>query len=158
MADGGDDGELAGGDGAGQGLVVEGGEVFEGAAASCDDDEVNSVGMCVEPGDAVDDRLRAVCALHEGGIDEEIQAGVATADDGNDVADDGSGGRGDDADAVREGRQGALAVGVEEAFVGEAALELLEGELEGACASGLHGLGDELELTSGLVDGDAASD
>jgi hypothetical protein len=42
VADGGDDGELAGGDGAGEGLVVEGGEVFERAPATGDEDEVGS--------------------------------------------------------------------------------------------------------------------
>jgi hypothetical protein len=61
-------------------------------------------------------------ALHDGGVDEEVEASVAAADDGDDVADDCSGGRGDDADAVREGRQGAFAVGVEEALVCEAFL------------------------------------
>ena len=41
VADGGDDGELGGGDGAGEGLVVEAGEVFDGAAAAGDEDEVD---------------------------------------------------------------------------------------------------------------------
>ena len=41
VADGGDDGELGGGDGAGEGLVVEAGEVFEGASAAGDEDEVD---------------------------------------------------------------------------------------------------------------------
>jgi hypothetical protein len=48
--------------------------------------------------------------------------------------------------------------GVEEAFCEQAGFELLEGELEGAGAARLHGLGDELELAAGLVDGDAATD
>jgi hypothetical protein len=83
---------------------------------------------------------------------------VATADDGDDVADDGSGGGGDDADATREGGQGALAGGIEEAFGEEAGLELLEGKLERAGTTWLHVVGDELELTARLVDGDATAD
>jgi hypothetical protein len=83
---------------------------------------------------------------------------MAAADDGDDVADDGTGGGGDDADATREGGQGALASGIEEAFGVKTGLELLEGKLERASATWLHGVGDELELTSGFVDGDATAD
>jgi hypothetical protein len=99
----------------GRGLVVEAGEVFDGAAAAGDEDEVDFSGW-VEPADAGGDGAGARWALHGGGVDEEVEAGVAAADDGDDVADDGAGGRGDDADAVREGGQRALAGGVEEAF------------------------------------------
>ena len=104
------------------------------------------------------DGARGLRALHDGGVDEQVERGVAAADDGDDVADDGAGGRGNDADAAGEGRQGALAGGVEEAFGEQAGLELLEGELEGAGAARLEGFGDELELAAGLVDGDAAAD
>src|SRR2546430_1871860 len=41
VPDGGDDGKLGGGDDAGQGLVVEAGEVFHGTSAACDDDDVD---------------------------------------------------------------------------------------------------------------------
>ncbi len=158
MADGGDDGEGGGGDGTGEGLVVEGGEVFHGAAAAGDEDEVGFIGVGVKPVDTGGYGLRAGGALHGGGIDEEVEAGVAAADDGDDVADDGAGGRGDDADAVGEGWEGALAVGVEEAFGEEAGFELFEGELEGSGTAGFEGFGDELELAAGLVDRDAATD
>ena len=83
---------------------------------------------------------------------------MAAGDDVEEVANDGAGGRGDDADGAGKGGQGALAVGVEEAFGFEALLELLEGELQRACADGLHGFGDELHLAALLVDADAAAD
>ena len=124
VADGGDDGQLGGGDGAGEGLVVEAGEIFDGAAAAGDDDEVDlSIGR-----GALNQRMPAATepaqfgALHGGGVDEQVEAGVAAADDVDDVADDGAGGRGDDADAAREGGQRALAGGVEEAFGEQARL------------------------------------
>ena len=43
-------------------------------------------------------------------------------------------------------------------FREEVGFELFEGELDGAGAARLHGLGDELELAARLVDGDAAPD
>jgi hypothetical protein len=76
----------------------------------------------------------------------------------DDVAEGGSAGAGDDADAVGEGREWAFAGLIEEAFGGETALELLEGELECAFSARAHGLCDELEGATGLVDGDAAAE
>ena len=83
---------------------------------------------------------------------------MAAGDDVEEVADDGAGGRGDDADGAGKGGQRALAGGVEEAFGVEALLELFEGELERAGADGFHGFGDELHLAALLVDADAAAD
>ena len=117
-----------------------------------------SDGIGVEVADSGGDGGAAGCALHGGRIDEQVEAGVAAADDVDDVADDGAGGRGDDADALREGGEWALAGGVEEAFGEEAGLELLEGELERAGSARLQRFGDELELAAALVDGDAAAD
>lgn len=50
-----------------------------------------------------------------------------------------------------------LALGVEEALLLEAALDLLKGELEGPGAHGLKLLGDELDLAALLVNGDASA-
>ncbi len=162
VADGGDDGELRGGDGAGEGLVVEAGEVFEGASAAGDEDEVDVV---MPGGWRLNQRMPAATlagqlrALHDGGVDEEVEAGVAAADDGDDVADDGAGGRGDDADAAREGGRGRLRAAVEEAFGEEAvALSCSKASWRAPAPRGSQGFGDELELAAGLVDGDAAAD
>jgi len=96
--------------------------------------------------------------LHGNWKEQYVEAGVAASDDVEEVADDCAGGRGDDASGVREGRQRTFAFGVEEAFSLEAFFELLEGELERACADGLHGFCDELHLSPLLVDADAAAD
>ena len=115
------------------------------------------MGHAVEVADAGGDAGRALLALHDGGVDEEVEAGVAAADDVDDVADGGAVGRSDDADALREGGE-RCAQTVEEAFGAEAVAELLEGELEGSGAARTHGFGDELELAAGFVYGDAAAD
>ncbi|MCU1318967.1 MAG: hypothetical protein JWP98_485, partial [Edaphobacter sp.] len=129
-----------------------------GAASSGKDDDVYERGIPVEPADACGDGAGGGGALHGRGVDEKVQVGVTTADYGDDVADDGARGRGDDAEAFGEGGEWALAGGIEEAFGEEAGLELLEGQLEGTGSAWLHGFGDELELAAALVDGDAATD
>jgi membrane protein CcdC involved in cytochrome C biogenesis len=157
VADGGDYGERGCGDGSGEGLIVKAGQVFDGAAAAGEDDEVDGAGIAIEPANAGDYRGSAAGALHGRGIDEEMQVGVAAADYFDDIVEDGAGGGGDDTDGLREGRERAFAGGVEEAFGEEAGLELLEGELVCACAARLQRVGDELELAARLVDGDTAA-
>ncbi len=82
---------------------------------------------------------------------------MAAGDDVEEVANDGPGARGDDADGFWEGGERALAFGVEEAFGFEAFLELFEGELERSGADRLHGFGDELHLSALLIDADATA-
>ena len=81
-------------DSAGEGLVVEAGEVFDGSAAASEDDEIDQFGMGVEVANAAGDGAGAVCALHQGREDEDVQAGVATSNYVHDVADNCPGGRG----------------------------------------------------------------
>jgi hypothetical protein len=83
---------------------------------------------------------------------------VAATNHGDDVADDGSGGRSNDADGAREGWQEAFACGIEEAFGEEACLELFEGQLDPSRSARLHGVSDELELAARFVDRYAAPD
>ena len=161
VADGGDHGNLGGGDGAGDALGVKGGQVFKRAPAAGDDDDVDqslAVGAGgVEAGDGGFDFSGGGVALHAGGADEDVEAGVAAAGDLEEVANDGAGGRGDDADGARKCGQRALAQGVEEAFGLEALLELLKGELERAGADRLQGFGDKLHLAALVVNADAAA-
>jgi hypothetical protein len=82
---------------------------------------------------------------------------VAAGDDVEEVANDGAGGRGDDAHGAGKCGQRLLAFGVEQAFGLEALFELLEGQLQGAGADGLHGFGHQLHLAALLVDADAAA-
>jgi len=162
MADGGNDGEGGCGDGASDALGVEGGEVFKRSAAAGEDDDVDvedagDAGR-VEQGDRRFNFGRSLVALHGDGEEEDVEAGMAAGDDVEEVANDRAGGRGDDGDGAWERGEGALAIGVEEAFVFESLLELFEGELERAGADGLHGFSDELHLSALLVDADAAAD
>ena len=83
---------------------------------------------------------------------------MAAADDVEEVADDGAGGRSDDADGARKHGQRLFAVGVEEAFGFEPLLELLKGKLQRARADRFHGFGDQLQLAALLVNADAAAD
>ena len=117
VADAGDDGDGAGGDGAGYDLGVEAVEVFPGASAAGYEDYVGVLGVGGEPADAGGYFGGAVGALDGGGVDEEIDGGVAAAADLDDVAEGGALQAGDDSDAVGEGWEGALVV--EEAFSAE---------------------------------------
>src|SRR5262249_32167478 len=60
--------------------------------------------------------------------------------------------RGDDADLARERRQRALARGVEQSFVLQPLLQLVEGELQGAEPMRLEMLAHQLVLALRLVD------
>jgi len=156
VADAGDDGEGAGGDGAGDDLGVEAVEVFPGAAATGYEDHVGVLGVVVEPADASGDLGGAVRALNGGGIDEEIDRGMAAAADLDDVAKSGALQAGNDSDAV--GERGKWALPIEEAFAAETLFEFLGSREESAKPCLLHGFGDELELAAGFVDGERAGD
>ncbi len=123
VADAGDDRDGTGGDGAGDDLGVEAVEVFPGAAAAGYEDYVGVVGVGGEPADAGGYFGGAVGALDGGGIDEEVDGGVAAATDLDDVAEGGALQAGDDSNAVREGWERALVV--EKTFAAEAFFELL---------------------------------
>ncbi len=81
--------------------------------------------MLAEPANAGGDFGGAVGALHGCGVDEEIDGGVSTTTDLDDVAEGRASQAGDDSDAVGEGREGALVV--EEAFAAELVFEGLGG-------------------------------
>ena len=161
VADGGDHGNLGGGDGAGDALGVEGGQVFKRAAAAGDDDDVDqslAVGAGgVEAGDGGFDFSGGGVALHAGGADRTLRPAWRrptiwrksrmTAPVGEVTMPTVRGNAG----------SGRLRSGVEEAFGLEALLELLEGELERAGADRLQGFGDKLHLAALLVDADAAA-
>ncbi len=124
MADAGDHGNGAGGDGAGEGFVVEAVKIFPASAAASDEDDVGAIGVCAEPTDAGGDLASGVGALHGGGVDQQVYRGVAAATDLYDVTERRSLQACNDADAAREGRQRA-GVG-EDAFAAQAVFEGLD--------------------------------
>ena len=83
--------------------------------------------------------------------------GEAAAEHVQDVADHSTGGRRHHADALRQARQRALALGVEEPFLGEFLLELFERQLQRAGALRLDGFDDQLIFAARFVDVDAAA-
>ena len=117
MPDGRDHGDAAGEDRARHGLLVEGPEILERAAAARDDDDVD-VGDGGEAPQRRRDRERRALALHGRGREEDRHRAAAVRD-AHDVADDGARGRRHDAQAARQERQRALAGRVEEALGGE---------------------------------------
>lgn len=154
VADGADDGGLAGGDGAGHGLFVEAPEVFEGAAAPGQDERVEALG--IRQGQGADDLRGGLAALHGGGHQGQADLGRTAAEHADDVADHRAGGGGDDAYALRMGRQRALALGGEQALAGELLLERFEGQAQGAVTGGLHGVGDHLVVATAFEQRDLA--
>ena len=156
VADGGDDGEWRGGDGSGNALGIEGGQIFQRSTAAGEDNDVDEVGGR-ERGDGGFDFSGGLIALNGDRDEQHIEAGVAAGDDGKEVSNDGAGGRGYDANSAWEGGQRALAIGVEEALGLEFFLELLEGKLERARADGFHGFRDKLHLAALLINADAAA-
>ena len=91
MADTGNYGDAAGEDGAGDLLGVETPEVFQGAAPSGDDDDVDDT-LIVERTDGLGDLFGGEVALNGGGGQAQLGQGVATHDDILDVLPDRSAG------------------------------------------------------------------
>src|ERR1051325_1648658 len=151
VPDAGDGRNRARGDRSGHDLLVERPEVLERASAAADQHDVVQVPvrqMAQRRGDLA----RRVRALHAHRVDLQMQPFEAAADDVENVADGRALRAGDDGDARRQHRDGLLALGIEEPLLGQAALQLLEGELERAQPGGLGGDGIELELALLLVD------
>ena len=135
MADAGDNRNRAGRHGPSDAFLVEGPEVFQRAAAARQDEHVGQL-LAVEIFDGVDDFGGRAFALHAHGVQDQMKIGEAPAQDANDVAYGSSGRRSDEADAARQHGQRHFARGIEQAFFLEAALQLLEGQLQGARPTG----------------------
>ena len=151
VPDAGDDRHRRGGDGAGDGLLVERPQILERAAAARDDHDVDA-GMPRHVADGAGDLVAGALALDAARADQQPQAGVAVGDDAHDVAHRRALERGHDADGPRQQRQRTLARRGEQAFGLEPALQLLEGELERAEPARLEVLTDDLHLAARLVD------
>ena len=85
-------------------------------------------------------------------IDADVQEslGRAAAEHADDVANHCPGGGGDDADALRVGRQRLLALGAEQPFGAEFFLECFEGQAQGAITGRLDGIEDQLVVATPL--------
>ncbi len=132
-------------------LFVERPQILDRSAAAPDDDDVH-------PRHAPDlaqrarDFRRGVLALHAGRADDEVRVRIAPPEHLDDVADRGAVERRDNADLARQRRQRPLARRIEQPFVLQALLQLIEGQLPRAQPVRLQVLADELILAFGLVD------
>src|SRR6185503_11460108 len=115
-------------DRADQRFVVERGEILARAATTRDDHNVQ-LAQLREPVQRADERLDRADALHLRGREDELDAWIATRDDGLHIAPGRTDRARDDADAPRSRRERALALLCEEALGGEPSLERLETEV-----------------------------
>ena len=95
---------------------VERRKVLGGAAAARDDDRID-IHRTIEMKNAGSDFARRLLALHGGGIEQHIQAGVPPLGDVKKIVNDRTGERCDDTDTARKRRKSALARGVEQSFL-----------------------------------------
>jgi hypothetical protein len=77
---------------------------------------------------------------------------MSATDYGDNVPNHRASGRSDDTDALWESWQWALSICVKESFTKQARFELFKSKLKSAGSAQLHCLGNELKLTSALID------
>ncbi len=107
--------------------------------------------------DCAGNLLGRAVALHSRRPDDHVQIRKSIQQHTQDIAQARAAERGYDPDRARQKRQLAFACGIEEAFVAEAFLQLLESHLERARAARFHLFGIELQRAARLVDIDAAA-
>lgn len=156
VADGGDHRHGAGGDCARDGLLVEGPQILERAAATRQNYDLRPLAAS-KIFERAADRFDRSLALHQRGIQAKMQTRETPLQNLKHVADDGSSGRCNEADPAGQFRERAFAGGLKEPFGGEFPLELFKGKLEGAVALGLDQLDQQLIFAAGLEDVDAAA-
>ena len=125
MADGRDDRHRAGGERADEPLVAEREEILEAAAAAGEDDDVD-LGRVADLAERLGDRGGGARALDVGLGDEDPGGREARGDRGQHVSLRRGVVARDEPDASRKARQRPLALGREEAFGCELALQALE--------------------------------
>ena len=156
VADGRDDRHRAGRDRPRHGLLVEGPQVFNRAAAAPDDDDVDAFDA-PDVAERPRDVGRRGVALDARRRDDHVRVLVAPAEHLEDVPDRGAVDRRDDADLAGQRGQRPLARRVEEALGLQALLQLVERQLPGAEALGLDVRADDLVLALRLVDAEPAA-
>jgi hypothetical protein len=116
--------QRAGADGAGDGFAVEGGEVFEAAAAAHQEQHIGAVtgGAAASPPDGRGDLGRRAVALHWRGVEGDRHVGRPAGERRGDVAPGGGLGRADHRDAARKTRQCPLGGRLEEPSASRRAL------------------------------------
>ncbi|OQB90679.1 MAG: hypothetical protein BWX86_02187 [Verrucomicrobia bacterium ADurb.Bin122] len=155
VADGGDDRQAAGGDGAHERLFVEGPQILDAAASPADHEQVENP-ECLGLRELCDHVGGGAFALDLGGQHDEPAAPVATLEDADEILHGGARRRGDESDGRGHRRERKLVLRGEQTLGGEALLERLELPLEAADAILDHGADDELVLPARLVEAESA--
>ena len=126
-------------------FLIEGPEVLQRTAAPCHDQHVGAHlrRQCSHAVHGFGDPLRRALALHRHGPDQHM-AGEALAQPVQDVVQHRPAERGDDADALRQERNGPLAVRVEQPLFGKAAAALLQQLQQRAFAGEVERIHDKL--------------
>ena len=141
------------GNGPGQQLAVERSQIFERAAAAGHDNHVHRARL-VEKRDARGNFQGGGLALHRGRVKLHVQRHVPAPGHIEEVPNDRARGRSNDPNTVREGGQRLLTIRCEKPFLLQPGFQLLEGDLQRACAYRLHELGHQLHLAPLLVNRD----
>src|SRR4029077_17817230 len=131
-------------------FLVECPKILERAAATTDDDHVDARDACDLP-EAARNLRSGILALDPRRADHEVHVRIATPQYLDDVANRGAVERRDDPDLARQRRQRPLPGGIEQPFLLQAFLELVERELPRAEAVRLEVLADELVFAFRLV-------
>ena len=116
VSDGGNHRHGRSGDRARHDLLVEGPEIFDGAATAADNDHVDARHAADRAQPARDVERRAF-TLNPRGPDNQMRVRIPPAQHVDDVANGGAVERGDDADLARQRRERPLAALVEQPFV-----------------------------------------
>jgi hypothetical protein len=142
-------------DGPGHRFGIKGLQIFEGAAATGQDDNIRAVSFFYDIKCFYDFLCCGVTLdLYRKNVD--LQVRETALKDGEHVVNDRAGGRGDQGDAPGQKRQLFFLVGMEKAFFFKSAFKLLEGYLEGADAFRFQVFEDDLIRTPGFVQADTA--
>ena len=155
VAHAGDHGQTRRVDGPRHPLIIEGPQFFQRSAAPRDDDSL-CFRVLIEGFNSGHDLQRRLVPLHQGRGENHFQQGVATPQDVQYIPESSARRRGDYAQAAGKGRQGPLALRVEEALGLQAFLEGLKLEVQSPQTSRLEVVYVELISALNLVDGDAS--
>ncbi|MNZ44647.1 hypothetical protein D3C78_622800 [compost metagenome] len=148
MAHGADNRRDTSGHGPRHGFFVEAPQIFQRAAAPGQDQRIEP--EAVGQADGAHDLCNGFAALYCGGDQVQFHLRGAATEHTDDVADHCTGGRGNDADALRVGWQRQLAFGAEQPLGTELFLQCFEGQAQGAITGRLDGVENQLVVATPL--------
>ena len=155
MSHSGDDRGLAGIDGAGHSLVVEGPQILHGAAAPAGDDDVTDLPFIRVP-DGSGDLRRSLRALHPDGQQDDFRNGIPAAQNADHVVDRRARRGSHNGDLLRISGQRLFVGGVKQPLGVQLGLQLLKSHRQVAHALRGHGIAVELIGTVTGKHGDTA--